>query len=60
MPRRIPDYADGYASWNHFITLGSFLTFFSVLIFLYIIIQTFSTTNTRATLALRSRWDLIG
>jgi heme/copper-type cytochrome/quinol oxidase subunit 1 len=23
MPRRIPDFADGFADWNHFITLGS-------------------------------------
>ena len=60
MPRRIPDYADGYASWNYFITLGSLLTVLSVLLFLYIIAHTFSTTDTKATLALRSRWDLIG
>jgi len=59
MPRRIPDYADGYADWNQFISLGSLLTLFSVLIFLYIIIQTFSSTNTKATLILRSRWNLI-
>jgi heme/copper-type cytochrome/quinol oxidase subunit 1 len=57
MPRRIPDFADGYANWNQFITLGSLLTFFSVLVFLYIIVQTFSTTNTKATITLRNRWD---
>nr|YP_009659010.1 cytochrome c oxidase subunit 1 [Synchytrium microbalum]QCQ69008.1 cytochrome c oxidase subunit 1 [Synchytrium microbalum] len=60
MPRRIPDYADGYASWNQFITLGSFLTLFSVIVFLYVIIQTFSTTNTKTAIALRGRWDIIG
>ena len=57
MPRRIPDYADGYANWNQFITLGSFLTFFSVLVFLYVMLQTFSTTNTKTVIAIRSRWD---
>jgi cytochrome c oxidase subunit 1 len=60
MPRRIPDYADGYASWNQFITLGSFLTLFSVIVFLFVIIQTFSTTNTKTAIALRGRWDIIG
>jgi len=60
MPRRIPDYADGYVNWNQFITLGSFLTLFSVLIFLYIILETFSTTNTKSTIVLRNRWELKG
>jgi cytochrome c oxidase subunit 1 len=60
MPRRIPDYADGYASWNQLITLGSFLTLFSVIVFLFVIIQTFSTTNTKTAIALRGRWDIIG
>jgi heme/copper-type cytochrome/quinol oxidase subunit 1 len=39
MPRRIPDYADGYAGTNELITLGSFLTFFSVLVFFYIVFK---------------------
>jgi len=29
LPRRIPDYPDGYEYWNSFMTLGSFMTFFS-------------------------------
>ena len=36
MPRRIPEYADGYQSWNSIMTLGSILTLFSIFIFLYI------------------------
>ena len=36
LPRRIPDYPDGYQFWNSFMTLGSFLTFFSQCIFIYI------------------------
>jgi cytochrome c oxidase subunit 1 len=39
-PRRIPDYPDGYAGWNHLMTLGSILTVLSVLLFLYIISNT--------------------
>ena len=38
MPRRIPDYPDGFQFWNTFITLGSFMTFVSVVIFFFIII----------------------
>ena len=37
MPRRISDYADGYAGWNHFMTLGAILTVISVILFLYIV-----------------------
>ncbi len=37
MPRRIPDYADGYADWNSLMTLGSILTIFSIFIFLYLV-----------------------
>jgi len=37
MPRRISDFADGYAGWNNIMTLGSILTVFSVLIFMYIV-----------------------
>ena len=33
MPRRIPDYPSGYSFWNNFMSLGSILTFFSILIF---------------------------
>jgi len=33
MPRRIPDYSDGYVDWNNLMSLGSILTVFSVLIF---------------------------
>jgi len=40
MPRRISDYADGYAGWNHFMSLGSILTVISVILFLYIVSNT--------------------
>lgn len=42
MARRIPDYADGYLNWNSVMTLGSFLTFISLVIF-------FSSTMPRQT-----------
>jgi heme/copper-type cytochrome/quinol oxidase subunit 1 len=41
MPRRIPDYPDGYADWNSIMTYGSILTVFSVLIFLHLISHLF-------------------
>jgi heme/copper-type cytochrome/quinol oxidase subunit 1 len=40
MPRRIPDYPDGYIGWNNFISLGSILTFISLVIFLYTVAVT--------------------
>jgi len=35
MPRRIPDYPDGYNSWNYLMSLGTVLTMFSIIIFIY-------------------------
>lgn len=37
LPRRIPDYADGYVGWNEFMSLGSIMTVISVFLFLFII-----------------------
>ena len=37
MPRRIPDYPDGYAGWNSVISLGSIMTFISIIIFLILV-----------------------
>ena len=39
-PRRISDVPDGYIGFNSFITLGTALTFISLVIFLYIISAT--------------------
>ena len=44
LPRRIPDYPDGYEYWNSFMTLGSFLTFFSLVIFLFTLSNLLSNT----------------
>jgi cytochrome c oxidase subunit 1 len=40
MPRRIPDFADGYAGWNNIMSYGSILTVLSVFLFLYIVSNT--------------------
>jgi cytochrome c oxidase subunit 1 len=42
MPRRIPDYPDAYAQWNAVSSFGSYITAFGVLIFLYLLLRTFS------------------
>lgn len=53
MPRRIPDYPDGYAGWNSIISFGTILTFLSILIFLVIVSHLF--TNKKNT----SNWYAI-
>lgn len=60
MPRRIPDYADGYASWNSIMTIGSFLTVISIFVFLYLV--AFTVFNPRPhglDAANRARWSMI-
>jgi cytochrome c oxidase subunit I len=41
MPRRIPDYADSFAGWNYVSSIGAYLSFFSVLFFIGIVIHLF-------------------
>jgi cytochrome c oxidase subunit 1 len=43
MPRRIPDYPDAFANWNWIASLGSLITFFSMLFFLYLVYSHFTT-----------------
>ncbi len=37
MPRRIPDYPDAFAGWNYVSSIGSYISFGSVLLFLFVI-----------------------
>ncbi len=41
MPRRIVDYPDAFAGWNYVSSMGSYLSAFGVLIFLYGVVQAF-------------------
>ena len=38
MPRRIPDYPDAYAGWNVISSIGSYISFASFILFIFIII----------------------
>lgn len=40
MPRRIPDYPDAFAGWNAVASIGSLISAFSALLFIYIIYLT--------------------
>ncbi len=41
MPRRIPDYPDAFAGWNHVASYGSYIGGVGVLIFLYVLWDAF-------------------
>jgi cytochrome c oxidase subunit 1 len=47
MPRRIPNYPDGYVTLNSYMTFGSILTVCSFMIFLYLIVDTFRPSLTQ-------------
>ena len=42
MPRRIPDYPDAFAQWNAVSSFGSYISAFGVLIFLFMLLRTFT------------------
>lgn len=42
LPRRIPDYPDGYVYWNSLSTLGSIATIISLFFFIFILADTFN------------------
>lgn len=42
MPRRIPDYPDGYTYWNSLGSLGSIATIISIFLFIFILGHTFN------------------
>lgn len=45
MPRRIPDYPDGYLIWNSIASLGSFISLLSTIFFVYIVYSAFATAE---------------
>jgi cytochrome c oxidase subunit 1 len=40
MPRRIPDFPDAYSGWNAIASFGSYISFFSALLFFYVVYVT--------------------
>ncbi len=45
MPRRVPDYPDMFAGWNLIASIGSCVSFFSAILFIYILYVTFSSNE---------------
>jgi cytochrome c oxidase subunit 1 len=41
MPRRIADYPDAFADWNFVSSVGSYISGFAVLVFIYGLVQAF-------------------
>jgi cytochrome c oxidase subunit 1 len=42
MPRRYPDYPEAFAGWNFVSSIGAFISGFGLLIFLYVLLRTFT------------------
>jgi heme/copper-type cytochrome/quinol oxidase subunit 1 len=53
MPRRIPDFPDAYAGWNAVASVGSMVSAFSALLFIYIIYVTL----TEGTPVANNQWN---
>ena len=45
MPRRIPDYPETFAYWNQICSWGSYLTFYSLLFFFFVLWSVFARHN---------------
>jgi heme/copper-type cytochrome/quinol oxidase subunit 1 len=45
MPRRIPDFSDGYVGWNQIASVGSTVTAFGLLFFFFIVYFSLFQTN---------------
>lgn len=43
-PRRIPDFPDAFADWNHICSLGSAISLFSAFLFIYILFDQLTST----------------
>ena len=41
MPRRIPDYPDAYAGWNHVSSYGAYISTLGLLVFLFSLAEAF-------------------
>ena len=41
MPRRIPDYPDAYVGWNQIASIGSYITFYGLFFFFFIVWMSF-------------------
>ena len=46
MPRRYPDYPEAFAGWNYVASIGSFISFAGVGVFLYVAYKTFTAPQT--------------
>jgi cytochrome c oxidase subunit 1 len=46
MPRRYPDYPDAFAGWNYVSSIGSYISFASLVLFIYIVIKTLASKST--------------
>lgn len=45
MPRRIPDYPDAYQEWNFIASFGSYISLFSLFLFLLVVYGVFNWTS---------------
>ena len=48
MPRRYPDYPDAFCGWNYVASIGAFISGAGVLVFFYVVYQTFTSKATPA------------
>jgi len=37
MPRRVPDYPDGYLAYNQMASIGSYITFYGLIFFFFVV-----------------------
>lgn len=58
IPRRIPDYADGFIGWNHLSSFGSIIRTLRILIFVVVVTTMMTSQNSEESVPLRPRAGL--
>jgi len=57
MPRRIPDYPDAFAGWNLISSIGSLISVFATIVFLYLVYDLYTNSSSNTNNIVNTEYD---